>query len=63
MESVTMTYEQAKERVAEIDAEAKHMDEMQYRYGIVIDRIRYAKLFQEKQNLKKQFGLRMRDKF
>ena len=52
-----MTYEEAKARVAAIEAEEMEMSERQYRYGYIEDRQYGAKLFQEKMQLKRLFGI------
>lgn len=50
-----MTYEEAKARAAEIEAEEAEAAEMQYRYGYMIDRQHSAKLYREKVAIKKRF--------
>lgn len=58
-----MTYAEAKERFEAIEAEENRLAEMQYRFGYIADRMTIARLYQEKQYLKKLFNLGYYDKF
>jgi hypothetical protein len=58
-----MTYAEAKTRFEAIEAQENELYEMQYRFGYIADRQTIAKLYQEKQNLKKLFNIGRYDKF
>ena len=52
-----MTHEEAKARLEAIEAEESELYEMQYKYGYIADRMTISKLYHEKMELKKQFGI------